>query len=210
MDPKLLSLDEALNQLTLRTGKLSRRQIAALAASCGHALFPLYEYFVDQHGWGNPEVLNSAEMLAMRFAAGGETAADLVQELRMTLEAVVPDGEYFDSPGSTFAQAVTICMDVALCAIDPLAEINPGWVEYALEPVSITAVEEATGFTDLGSGKEAEEWSMTALRHHNVGSAYTAMWDLLELVETRSTFSSIDFVALHSLASGLMPKLRSN
>ncbi len=199
-----LSLDAALDRLQTEVGGLSRRQAAAFFAVCGRALFPLYEDFVRQTGWGDPKVLRAAESLALEFAAGTAPQPEKTSQLLEAVAAATPDGERFDAPGSTFAQDVAICMDAALRATDPAEEINPGWVEYALEPATIAASEEQTGFTDPGTSEVGNEWRDRALGHSGLRDAFRAAEKLIRLASKKSTFSAADISALRRIASGLL------
>ncbi|MBE0656088.1 MAG: DUF416 family protein [Bryobacteraceae bacterium] len=199
-----ISLDAALDRLQAEVGGLSRRQAAAFYAVCGRALFPLYEEFVQQTGWGDPNVLRAAESLALKFAAGAAPQREKASQLLEEVAAAIPDGERFDAPGSTFAQDVAICMDAALRATIAAEEVNPGWIEYALEPATIAAAEEQTGFTDPGTSEAGEEWRAHALRHPGLRDAYQTASDLIALTAKRSTFRAEDLANLRDVASGLL------
>jgi hypothetical protein len=199
-----LSLDAALDRLQAEVGVLSRRQTAAFFAVCGGILLPLYEEFVHQTGWGDPSVLRAAESFALEFAAGAAPQGEAVSRLLDAVAAVIPDGEHFDAPGSTFAQDAAICMDAALRASSLSEEINPGWIEYALEPATIAAAEELTGFTDLGTSEAGIEWRAGALKHPGLLHAYQAAERMAKLAAKRSTFNAEDLSDLRSAAAGLI------
>jgi hypothetical protein len=199
-----LSLDEALDRLRAGVASLSRRQAAAFFAICGEALFPLYLRFVEQSGWGDPDVLRAAEKSALEFAAGGSPRPESTSALLEAIAAVTPDGERFDAPESTFAQDVAICMDAAVRSSNQAEKINPGWVEYVLEPATVAASEEQTGYLDPGDSIQAEEWRATALKHSGLRRAFETSAELIRVLAMKPSVSSSDVAELRSLAAGLL------
>src|SRR5436305_5174906 len=159
-----LSMDAALDRLQSEAAKLSRPQAAAFFAICERSLFPLYEDFVHKNGWGDPAVLRAAEAHSLSFATGHRPDHEVADRLLQEIADVIPDGEKFDPPESTFAQDVAICMDAAVRASDPQQVVNPAWVQYVLEPATVTVAEKETGSLDPGSGEQGELWRMEALR----------------------------------------------
>lgn len=199
-----LSLDAALDRLQGGVASLSRRQAAAFFAICGDALFPLYLRFVQRYGWGDPDVLRAAEKSALEFAAGGSSHAESASALLHSIADVVPDGERFDAPQSTFAQDVAICMDAAVRCSSQVEKINPAWVEYVLEPATVAVSEEQTGCLDLGSSMEAQNWRATALNHVGLRRAFETSAELLRIIAVKPSVSPSDITVLRSLAVGLL------
>lgn len=198
-----LSLDEALDVLQSGMAGMSRRQQAAFFGVSGEALFPLYLQFVKQTGWGDPDILRSAAHSALGFATGGEPIGESTNDLLTSIAAVTPDGERFDAPESTFAQDVAICIDAAVRSTDTSEEVNPAWIEYVLEPATIMASEEQTGYIDPGASAAGKEWRATALKHPGLRTAFETCSELLRILKSKESVSPSDLADLRLLAAGL-------
>jgi hypothetical protein len=201
---KSSSLDDALDQLQAGVASLSRRQAAGFFAICGDALFPLYLRFVKQSGWGDPDVLRVAKKYAVEFAMGGPSHDEGTSTLLDNIANVIPDGERFDAPQSTFAQDVAICIDAAVRYSNVTEKIDPRWVEYTLEPAMIVASKEQTGYLDPGTSIEAEEWRATALNHVGLRRAFEASAKLLGIIAMKPSLSLSDVTNLRFVAAELL------
>jgi hypothetical protein len=90
------------------------------------------------------------------FVIGGDPTDN--DSLQSSLLAITPHGDDFDSPGSTFAQDVTICIDAAVQCSIIVGECNTNCLGYALEPLMNALTQRRYGVLQLGSGPEEEEW----------------------------------------------------
>lgn len=204
-----MSLDAALAKLVDDVSGLSRRQTAAVFSLCGEALFPLYEEFVRETGWGDPAGVLAANTVAFDFAVGGEVLNTEALALLETLASASPDGEEFDAPGSTYAQDVVICVDAALRTTIASETIRPEWIEFALEPITQFVCEDQTGFLDLGGDAEAEVWNRQALDDDRLRRAFEAVKALIARIRTSHFLPIEDLTELRIVASCLIPR-RSN
>lgn len=184
--------DEVLRGLSAAVGGLSRRAQTALFALCGEALQPLFEQFHRESGWGDPTVLEQGLSSAWRFAFGGRPiGTDLLDELG----ANIPHGDDFDSPSSTFAQDAVICIDAAVRAAAG-TDVDPMWIEYALEPSTTAAALTGRGLVDVGSSAEDEAWRSSLLENPLVAEPISFLreatsalgqWDVTDRESTIST-----------------------
>ena len=204
-----MSLDAALAKLVDGVSELSRRQAAAVFSLCGEALFPLYEEFVRETGWGDPAAVLAAKTLALDFAIGGEVRNPEALDLLEKLASASPDGEEFDAPGSTYAQDVVICVDAALRATIDSEPIRPEWIEFAVEPITQFVCEDQTGFLDLGGDGEADAWKRQALADERLRRAFEGVNALISRIRTSHFVAIEDLGELRVIASHLVPR-RSN
>jgi len=196
-----LSLDAALDQLEAEAASFSRRQVAAFYGVCGRKLLFLYEDFVRKYGFGDLAVFAEAATKSQSFAMGHSIAVELVQALLLQIEEVIPDGEYFDAPDSTFAQDVAICFDAAVRAIDPGQSVSASWVQYVMEPAIIKCAERQTGLIDPG---QDVSWRETALSDFSLRKSFESAFDLISKIKTHSTLTLSDFETLGEVANGLV------
>src|SRR5262245_2008320 len=132
----MTDFDRVIDELTGRVASLDRRRQAAFFAACGEALFPLYERFTRETGWGDVKTLRKGLDIAWRYAEDG-TSKD-VEELLRDLESATPHADDFDNLISTYAQDAIICVDTALRATSSKEKVEPACVEYALEPTKVS------------------------------------------------------------------------
>jgi len=212
MDDRLsssLSLDAALDRLQRRIAGLNRKQATVLFAVCGNALLPFYEKFVAKSGWGDISILRRAAAFAAGYAVGEVSEKEDSKLLLNEIATVVPDGERFDAPGSTFAQDAAICLDAAVRTTNPNESFNPAWIEYVLEPATQIAAEEQTGYLDLGTTDEGKRWRQQALTHPGLFRAYQTIWQLIDIVEVRQTFRRDELAEMETMVGkSLMPETR--
>jgi len=202
-----LSLDQALDLLISRTARLSRVQMAALFGCLGTALLPLYIRFSEKNGWGNPDLLRTALEAALGYAMGGPELRRTGTSMVQSIANVTPDEQEFETPESTFAMDVAICVDAAVRAADPEQDVDPRWIEYALDPSVITLCEQETGYLDLGSSTRADEWRSQALKNPQLSGAFGALAEMTDLLsEVVAAFSCQDLKMLQPLAARLLPR----
>ncbi|SRR5260370_11585862 len=202
-----VSLDQALDLLQAQVAELTRPGLAAFFAVIGEALLPLYVDFSKKNRWGDVDVLREAAIKALGYATGGASLQGTAEGILKSIENVTPDGDQFDAPESTFAQDAAICVDAAVRAGNPKEEINPAWVEYALQPAITMLCEEQTGYLDLGSSEKATVWRSQALKHPGLRRAFEALSEMAKfLKEHREKIGSSELEALRQWARLLLLK----
>lgn len=199
-----LSLDEGLAVLKSKVASLSRPQTAAFFGCIGTSLLPLYISFSKRYGWGDVAVLRSALKAAFGYATGEGDPRVSTTNIVELIAKVIPDEQEFEVPDSTFAMDTAICVDAAVRAADPERDVNPGWVEYALQPAITTLCERETGYLDLGS--ESQTWQTSALKNLELREAFEALAEMAEILSRRKTaISRSELQDLQRLADRLLP-----
>jgi len=198
-----LPLDDALSFIEKEVSMLSRDKMAALFGIAGEALLPLYISFNKKHDWGNPKILHEACRQVLLFAIGSNDMREIISSMKQDIADATPDGEKFDAPESTFAQDVAICIDAAIRCADLNETVNPGWIEYALEPAIQMTCEQQTGFLDSGS-LDDDNWQMHALQHGGLRKAFECCLGLIRFLQNRNVLSDSDIQQLKSDAKNLL------
>jgi hypothetical protein len=181
--------------------------MAAFFAVAGEALLPLYVAFSQKNEWGDPRIMKEAVTKALGYATGGSSLQESADSILKSIEDITPDGERFDAPDSTFAQDAAICIDAAVRAGNPKEELNPAWVEYALQPAITMLCEEQTGYLELGSSERANAWRSHALKHPGLQRAFEALSAMAEFLKERGEkIGSPDLETLRQWASQLLLK----
>jgi len=152
----MTTFDKVLNQLIDQVNKLPLMAKAAFFAAASEALFPLYEDFAKKKEWGDPRLLREAIDGVALYVAGAQDRPDL--NMLLAVERLVPHGDDFDAPMSTYAQDAVICVDVALRLILGDKNASVSALEFALEPVRTVIAIEQLGCLDPGSSLEAQSW----------------------------------------------------
>lgn len=148
------SLDSRIDQLSSQLSVLSDQQVGLYFAACAERMLPLYEGFHLKEGWGDPEVLRDAlSRVWASLSDGSIRDAGLLIE---KIEGVTPHLDDFDNLASTEAQDACIVVDAAIRALHH--EPVPEAVEYVFEPLRTALCLQRTGFLQLGSGPEFEEF----------------------------------------------------
>jgi hypothetical protein len=133
----VFDLDSAIGDLVSATSPLSVQTKAALFGACGTALLPLLGEVerVTSGRWSFPAAHASLIKIA-EFAVGAASAGDHAEARRLLLESG-PHGHELDSPWSTYAQDVLICIDAGLVAssVAGQSQFKSEWVYSALEPM---------------------------------------------------------------------------
>jgi hypothetical protein len=194
------SLSEAILRLQSEVAGLSRRQQAAFFVSCGEGLLPLYS-FATHAADGCTEMLRSVASVAWSFAEGGAPLSQST-ELLAELEKAMPN-ERVEAPQSNFAQDAVICLDCAIRAASTNENVNPAWVEYALEPITMMVCEEDTGFYDLGCSTSADEWDKKALNNPRLSRAIICCMEMLDYIRKRQVFVASDAQCLIEMSRHL-------
>jgi uncharacterized protein YjaG (DUF416 family) len=169
-------MDACLDELQDALSGLQRRSLATFFAACAERLLPLYQYFWNKEQWGNPQLMREVLDDVWRHLEG-EDMPDVKRRLE-EVGLLVPHGDDFDAPDSTFAQDAAICVDAALRAISIDENVDVRWVEYSIEPARIAACMEETGFMELGS-TEARAWEARALNNAKLRSDVDLCRDMI-------------------------------
>jgi uncharacterized protein YjaG (DUF416 family) len=124
-------------------------------------LMSLYLAFERKHRWGDATELR--RQLDFAWAELDQPTTAILSGVLRRLEALMPSGERFDSPDSTYAQDVVVCVDAALRSLIPTEVLAGDWIEYAVEPVKTRISIQNTGFASV-EGTAAVEWEMQLMR----------------------------------------------
>ena len=175
------SYDQALATLGSGVERLSQQRQAALFTVCGRALQPLYRSFYLRSGWGDPDVLERALATAWQYALDGRfrQAPGLVA----ALAKIAPHADDFDAPASSFAQDAVICADAALQAATG-GEVDPAWIEYALEPLVTSIALRELGVIDVGSSAADEAWRDALPDNPEIARAIASLSDAIDALAT--------------------------
>jgi uncharacterized protein YjaG (DUF416 family) len=189
--------DQTLEALKSRLARLDRRRVAIFFAACGERLFPLYESFAEE-ACGSSRFLRDTLDGVWRYLDGGGPVSDpgrLVEEL----ELVAPHADDFEGLGAAFAQDAVICVDIALRALSG-EEYQTGGVEYAIEPVRVAACLEETGFSALGTSRDAERLEAIVLRNDKLQAELRFLDELIASLDGEEASGVADLVEIQKLA----------
>jgi uncharacterized protein YjaG (DUF416 family) len=148
-------LDSWVAKMASELDELPRRSFGMFFAYLAERLMPLYFAFQKKHLWGDATELR--RHLDSVWLAFDQKAVSVPQSVLRRLEALTPSGERFDSPDSTYAQDVVVCVDAAVRSLISQEVLDGNWVEYAVEPVKTRASIESTGFSSI-EGAAAASW----------------------------------------------------
>jgi uncharacterized protein YjaG (DUF416 family) len=140
---------------------------------------PLYETFVRKHSWGDTHVLRQ-ELDGIWLALGGVSTGPNAESLAR-LELISPDGEFFDSTDSTYAQDVVICVDASVRALLANEKLEGEWSEFAVEPVRTMACERITGYLSV-EGEERTQLETQIVKNLDVAAFLADLGDLTDLL----------------------------
>lgn len=138
------SIEDWIQRTSVRLANLPRSRFSMWFAYVAERIMPLYETFVRKHSWGDTHVLRQ-ELDGIWLALGGISTGPNAESLAR-LELISPDGEVFDSPDSTYAQDVVICVDASVRALLANEKLEGEWSEFAVESVCTMACERITGY----------------------------------------------------------------
>lgn len=200
-----LSVDEGLDLLKSKVANLSRPQAAAFFGSVGAALLPLYVRFSERNAWGDIEVLRTALETALRYAVGKGDVAGTNDRILESIARIIPDEHKFEVPEATFAMDAAICIDSAVRAADPAKEVDPAWVEYALDPVISLICQEETGYLEVGSSAKGNAWRSQALTNPRLRAAFEALSEMADLSQFKETLTLPGLEKLQRLGARLFP-----
>ena len=142
-------------------------------------IMPLYETFVRKHSWGDTHVLRQ-ELDGIWSALGGVSTSPNAESLAR-LELISPDGEFFDSPDSTYAQDVVICVDASVRALLANEKLEGGWSWFAVEAVHTMACERITGYLSV-EGEERPHVEAKIFKDLDVAAFLADLDDLTDLL----------------------------
>ncbi len=174
-------LDSWIADFARKLDKLPRRSFGLFFAYLAERLMTLYLAFERKHRWGDAAELRRVLDLVWSELEQPTSAAS--SSMLRRLEALTPSGEEFDSPDSTYAQDVVVCVDAAVRSLVPSETLAGDWVEYAVEPVKTRASIRSTGFASV-EGADAVGWEMQLMRDPAVAEFLADCEALLSRLQT--------------------------
>jgi uncharacterized protein YjaG (DUF416 family) len=150
-------------------------------------IMPLYETFVRKHSWGDSHILRQ-ELDGIWSVLSGGSAGPSAESLTR-LELISPDGEYFDSPDSTYAQDVVICVDASIRALLANEKLEGEWSWFAVEPVHTMACERITGYLSV-EGEERTHVEKQIFKNLDVAAFLADLDDLTDLLASDKEIGS--------------------
>jgi uncharacterized protein YjaG (DUF416 family) len=142
-------------------------------------IMPLYETFVRKHSWGDTHALRQ-ELDGIWLALGGVSTGPNAESL-VRLELISLDGEFFDSPDSTYAQDVAICVGASVRALLANEKLEGIWSEFAVEPVRTMACKRITGYLSV-EGEERAHVEAKIFKDLEVTAFLADLDDLTDLL----------------------------
>jgi uncharacterized protein YjaG (DUF416 family) len=173
------SIEDWIQRTSIRLANLPRSRFSMWFAYVAERIMPLYETFVRKHSWGDTHVLRQ-ELDGIWSALGGVSTGPNAESLAR-LELISPDGEFFDSPDSAYAQDVVICVDANVRALLADEKLECEWSEFAVEPVSTMACERITGYLSV-EGEERTHVEKQIVKNLDVAAFLADLDDLADLL----------------------------
>jgi uncharacterized protein YjaG (DUF416 family) len=173
------SIEDWIQRTSDRLANLPRSRFSLWFAYVAERIMPLYETFVRKHSWGDTHVLRQ-ELDGIWLALGGVSTGPNAESLAR-LELISPDGEFFDSPDSTYAQDVVICVDASVRALLANEKLEGEWSEFAVEPVRTMACERITGYLSV-EGEERTQLETQIVKNLDVAAFLADLGDLTDLL----------------------------
>lgn len=175
----IASIEDWIQQTSVRLATLPRPRFSLWFAYVAERIMPLYETFVRKHSWGDAHILRQ-ELDGIWSALGGVSAGPDAESLAR-LDLISPDGEIFDSPDSTYAQDVVICVDASIRALLANEKLKGEWSEFAVEPVCTMACERITGYLSV-EGEERAQVETQIVKDLDVAAFLADLDDLANLL----------------------------
>jgi uncharacterized protein YjaG (DUF416 family) len=173
------SIEDWIQRTSDRLANLPRSRFSLWFAYVAERIMPLYETFVRKHSWGDTHVLRQ-ELDGIWLALGGVSTGPNAESLAR-LELISPDGELFNSPDSTYAQDVVICVDASVRALLANEKLEGEWSEFAVEPVRTMACERITGYLSV-EGEERTHVETQIVKNLDVAAFIADLDDLTDLL----------------------------
>jgi uncharacterized protein YjaG (DUF416 family) len=173
------SIDEWIERTSVRLANLPRSRFSMWFAYVAERIMPHYEAFVRKHSWGDAPLLRQ-ELDGIWSALGGGSTGPNAESLAR-LDLISPDGEVFDSPDSTYAQDVVICVDASVRALLANEELKGEWSWFAVEPVDTMACERITGYLSV-EGEERTRVETQIVKDLDVAAFLADLDDLTDLL----------------------------
>jgi uncharacterized protein YjaG (DUF416 family) len=173
------SVEDWIQRISDRLANLPRSRFSLWFAYVAERIMPLYETFVRKHSWGDTHVLRQ-ELDGIWLSLGGVSTGPNAESLAR-LELISPDGEFFDSPDSTYAQDVVICVDASVRALLANEKLEGEWSEFAVEPVRTMACERITGYLSV-EGEERTHVETQIVKNLDVAAFLADLDDLTDLL----------------------------
>jgi uncharacterized protein YjaG (DUF416 family) len=173
------SIEDWIQQTSVRLANLPRSRFSMWFAYVAERIMPLYETFVRKHGWGDAHLLRQ-ELDGIWSALGGVSTGPNAESLAR-LDLITPEGEFFDSPDSTYAQDVVICVDASIRALLANEKLEGEWSWFAVEPVDTMACKRITGYLSV-EGEERTHVETQIVKDLDVAAFLADLDDLTDLL----------------------------
>lgn len=202
------SLDDILGDLSRGIGALSTRATSTLFAASAAALIPAFRDWASltanarDHATSIP-MLERAIAVGFELSLTGTTQADLPAILQR-LEWITPSRTQA-AAGSTAAQDCLICADVAIRThVEPAFACGPV-IEYALEPVLLSATHRVSAAADPGDGLGRPLAADALLEDARVMGAVGFMWFAIMRLRSKPEPDALTIEEIRSRATVLLP-----
>jgi uncharacterized protein YjaG (DUF416 family) len=172
-------IEDWIQQTSVRLANLPKARFSMWFAYVAERIMPLYETFVRKHSWGDAHLLRQ-ELDGIWSALVGASTGPNAESLAR-LELITPDGEVFDSPDSTYAEDVVICVDASIRALLANEKLEGEWSEFAVEPVRTMACERITGYLSV-EGEERTHVETQIVKDLDVAAFLADLDDLTDLL----------------------------
>lgn len=175
---------------------------ATVFALCASGLTPLLD-LVEARTGSQPQFAEAKAAIAQveAYALGFALARDH-SALRARLMGSVPHGHDLDSPWSTYAQGVLICIDAGLAASSVFDSCKPIWIQYSIEPL-VTSLQYRDEDILISQGEEL--WGRQILGDPAMESALLFLRKIILLSERETPLLEVRYRELVSDARVLLP-----
>lgn len=152
-------LDQAVAEIEAQIAALAPQAVAVFFSCCAERLAPFYEHFTQLCKWGDAARFRSILDSVWQTFGQHPPSEAVGQEWLAQLDRFVPHADDFPNFEVTLAQDACICLDLAIrWATGVEYDRTTAAVEYAFEARRVIVCVRETGYLDLGSGPEGDEF----------------------------------------------------
>jgi len=201
------SLDEILGDLSRGVNALSARAASAVFASSAGALLPAYRAWAGTDDSDERRArlgaLQRAIDVGFELAQTGQSQADLPKILR-SLESITPHLR-LTTPSATAAQDCVVCADLAIrLHVEDDFACGPV-IEYALEPVLLSAMHRIGPAGARGPDGDAMDVADALLADPAVMGAVEFLWFAIMRLHTHAEPARSTIEEIRTRAAVLLP-----